>query len=35
MDDYLAALPEPQKSTLTELRKVISALLPDAEQGFA
>ena len=35
MDDYLAAVPEPQKSTLAELRKVISALLPDAEQCIA
>ena len=35
MDDYLAAVPEPQKSTLAGMREVISALLPDAEQCIA
>lgn len=35
MDDYLAAVPEPQKSTLESLRATLAALLPDAEQGIA
>ena len=35
VDDYLAAVPEPQKSTLESLRATLAALLPDAEQGIA
>ncbi len=35
VDDYLAAVPEPQRSTLERLRAVLAALLPDAEQGIA
>ena len=34
VDDYLAAVPEPQRSTLGRLRAVLAALLPDAEQGI-
>ncbi len=35
VDEYLEAVPEPQRSTLTSMRKTIAALLPDAEQGIA
>jgi uncharacterized protein YdhG (YjbR/CyaY superfamily) len=35
VDDYLAAVPEPQKSTLEGMRATLAALLPDAEQGIA
>jgi uncharacterized protein YdhG (YjbR/CyaY superfamily) len=35
VDDYLAAVPEPQKSTLESLRATLVALLPEAEQGIA
>ena len=35
VDEYLAAVPEPQKSTLEGLRATLAALLPDAEQGIA
>ena len=35
VDDYLAAVPEPQKSTLEQLRATLVALLPEAEQGIA
>ena len=35
VDDYLAAVPEPQKSTLEGLRATLAALLPHAEQGIA
>ena len=35
VDDYLAAVPEPQRSTLERLRAVLAALLPDAEQGIS
>ena len=35
VDDYLAAAPEPQKSTLESLRATLVALLPEAEQGIA
>lgn len=35
VDDYLAGAPEPQKSTLAALRRVLVGLLPDAEQGIA
>jgi uncharacterized protein YdhG (YjbR/CyaY superfamily) len=32
IDGYLAALDEPQRSTLSELRKTIMDIVPDAEQ---
>lgn len=32
IDNYLAGLAEPQRTTLTELRSTIAGLLPDAEQ---
>jgi uncharacterized protein YdhG (YjbR/CyaY superfamily) len=35
VDDYLAAVPEPQKSTLESLRATLVALTPEAEQGIA
>ena len=35
VDDYLAAVPEPQRSTLVSMRATIAGLLPDAEQGIA
>lgn len=35
IDDYLDALPEPQRSTLRSLRAIILDLLPHAEQGIS
>ncbi len=35
VDDYLAALDEPKRGTLQQLRASISTILPDAEQGLA
>lgn len=35
VDDYLAAVPEPQQATLERLRATLAALLPDAEQGIS
>ena len=35
IDDYLAQLDEPARSTLSELRRTILELLPDAEQGIS
>src|SRR5664279_3486096 len=35
IDAYLAGLEEPKRSTLTELRRDILALIPDAEQGMS
>jgi uncharacterized protein YdhG (YjbR/CyaY superfamily) len=32
IDDYLATLDEPKRSTLTSLRDTIMAIVPDAEQ---
>ncbi|MHB8487623.1 MAG: iron chaperone [Candidatus Dormibacteria bacterium] len=32
IDEYLAALDEPQRTTLGELRDTIAGILPDAEQ---
>ncbi len=32
VDEYLAALPEPKRSTLSELRRAIVEIVPDAEQ---
>jgi uncharacterized protein YdhG (YjbR/CyaY superfamily) len=35
VDVYLEALPEPQRTTLEQLRATLVALLPDADQGIA
>ena len=35
IDDYLAGLEEPKRSTLAELRRTILSLLPEAEQGIS
>ena len=35
IDAYLAALEEPKRSTLEQLRSVILEVVPDAEQGLA
>jgi uncharacterized protein YdhG (YjbR/CyaY superfamily) len=35
IDQYLAALEEPQRSTLAQLRETIMAIVPDAEQGIS
>ena len=35
VDDYLAAVPEPQRTTLEAVRATLAALLPEAEQGIA
>lgn len=35
IDDYLAAVPEPQRSTLRAVRATVEELLPDAEPGIA
>jgi uncharacterized protein YdhG (YjbR/CyaY superfamily) len=35
IDDYLAKLEEPKRTTLQELRKTIMSIIPDAEQGIA
>ena len=35
IDVYLAALDEPKRSTLEQLRTVILEVVPDAEQGLA
>ena len=35
IDDYLASLDEPKRSTLVALRQTIAELLPDAEQGIS
>ena len=35
IDDYLAAQPEPQRSTLAALRSTIAGLLPRAEESIA
>jgi hypothetical protein len=32
IDEYLAALDEPKRTTLTSLRDTIMAIVPDAEQ---
>jgi len=34
IDDYLAKLDEPKRSTLQQLRETILALVPEAEQGI-
>ena len=35
IDDYLAGLDEPKRSTLGALRRTIMSIVPDAEQGIA
>jgi uncharacterized protein YdhG (YjbR/CyaY superfamily) len=35
VDEYLGAVPEPQRSTLEHVRATLAALLPEAEQGIA
>ena len=35
IDDYVAALDEPKRSTLEELRRSILEVVPDAEQGLS
>ena len=35
IDAYLAAVPEPKKSTLEEMRRRILAIVPDAEQKIS
>ena len=35
IDQYLAALEEPKRTTLTRLRQVILEILPDAEQAMS
>ena len=35
VDDYLAAIDEPKRSTLVELRRSVLAVVPDAEQGLS
>jgi len=35
VDEYLEAAPEPQRSTLNELRATIASLLPDADEGMS
>ena len=35
IDEYLAKLPEPARSTLVTLRQMILSFVPEAEQGLA
>jgi len=35
IDEYLAALDEPKRTTLTSLRDTIMAIVPDAEQSIS
>ena len=35
IDDYLAGLDEPKRTTLQALRQTIAEIVPDAEQGIA
>ena len=35
IDDYLAGLDEPKRTTLTELRGTIQGIIPKAEQGIS
>ena len=35
IDDYLATLDEPKRTTLTSLRDIIMAIVPDAEQRIS
>lgn len=35
IDTYLAGTPEPQRSSLTRLRGMLSSILPDADEGLS
>jgi uncharacterized protein YdhG (YjbR/CyaY superfamily) len=35
VDEYLDAAPEPQRSTLTQLRAMLASILPEAEEGMS
>src|SRR5580698_3342021 len=35
IDDYLANLDEPKRTTLQQLRQTIQGIIPNAEQGFS
>ena len=35
VDDYLDAAPEPQRTTLIQVREMLASILPDAEQGIS
>jgi uncharacterized protein YdhG (YjbR/CyaY superfamily) len=35
VDEYLAGLPEPKRSTLGELRRTILEVVPEAEEGIS
>ncbi len=35
VDDYLDSAPEPQRSTLRQLRAMLSSILPDAEEAMS
>jgi hypothetical protein len=35
IDEYLAALDEPKRGTLSQLRATIVSIVPDAEQGMS
>ena len=35
VDGYLAAAPEPHRTTLSRLRAMLSEILPDAEEGLS
>ena len=35
IDDYLANIPEPKRTTLERLRRTILSIIPDAEQGIS
>ena len=35
VDEYIDAAPEPQQSTLRQLRATLAVLLPDAEEGLS
>jgi uncharacterized protein YdhG (YjbR/CyaY superfamily) len=35
IDEYLEALDEPKRGTLTQLRQTILSILPDAEEGIS
>lgn len=35
VDEYLAAAPEPQRSTLIRLRAMLAEILPDAEEAIS
>ena len=35
VDEYLDATPEPQRSTLIELRAILASILPEAEEGIS